>query len=137
MQTCGRDVISLASEFEISFSQMKALHALRDAPEPVSVKELGDRLGLSLAAISRAADGLVQRQLVDRTEDPEDRRMKRLTLTDAGYELVEKLIRSRLAGIEEFVATLSDKERALLDKALEPILAHSEVAAYGEVKRNA
>src|SRR5436190_19862606 len=81
MQTCGRDVVQLAAEFEISFSQMKALHKLRDNPQPISVKELGDQLGLSLAAMSRAADGLVQRGLVDRIEDPDDRRMKRLSVT--------------------------------------------------------
>lgn len=134
MQTCGRDVISLAHEFEISFSQMKALHLLRDQEEPVSVKALGDKLGLSLAAMSRAADGLVQRGLVDRIEDGEDRRMKRLSLTEAGYELVEKLIESRLAGIEQFVTNLSAKERALLAKGLEPILERDDVAAFAERK---
>jgi DNA-binding MarR family transcriptional regulator len=137
MQTCGRDVMQLAAENDISFSQMKALHALRDVPDHVSVKELGDSLGLSLAAISRAADGLVQRGLVTRTEDSEDRRIKRLRLTDAGHDLVQKLIQSRLAGIEEFVATLSPKERALLDKALQPILARPDVTAWTEVKRDA
>src|SRR4051794_3879850 len=102
MQTCGRDVVQLAAEFEISFSQMKALHRLREHDEPMSVKELGDQLGLSLAAMSRAADGLVQRGLVDRVEDPTDRRIKRLSVTEAGHDFVSRLIQSRLAGIEEF-----------------------------------
>ena len=31
---------------------------------------------------------------------------------------------------KDFVATLSDKERALLDKALAPILARSDVAVF-------
>ncbi|MFL5893580.1 MAG: MarR family winged helix-turn-helix transcriptional regulator [Thermoleophilaceae bacterium] len=132
MQTCGRDVVQLATQFEISFSQMKALHALREHREPVSIKTLGDQLGLSLAAISRAADGLVQRGLVNRHEDPEDRRIKRLTVTAAGDELVGKIIRARLTGIEDFVETLSDKERAQLDKALAPILARPDVAAFEE-----
>jgi DNA-binding MarR family transcriptional regulator len=134
MQTCGRDVMQLAAEFEVSFSQMKALHRLRDHDEPVSVKELGDQLGLSLAAMSRAADGLVQRGLVNRIEDPQDRRVKRLSVTDAGDEFVTKIIQARLAGIEDFVATLSDKERAQLDKALAPIVARPELAEFAERK---
>jgi DNA-binding MarR family transcriptional regulator len=132
MQTCGRDVVQLASEFEISFSQMKALHRLHESDEPLSVKEVGDQLGLSLAAMSRATDGLVQRGLVDRIEDPQDRRMKRLSLTDAGRDFVRRLVESRLAGIAEFVGSLSDKERAQLDKAIAPILARPEVAAFQE-----
>jgi DNA-binding MarR family transcriptional regulator len=130
MQTQARDIVELASDFELSFSQMKSLHALRNAPEPVTVKELGDTLGLSLGAMSRAADGLVQRGLVGRVEDAEDRRMKRLSLTKAGDELVTKMREARMSGFEAFVATLSSKERAQLSKAVEPILARDDVADF-------
>ena len=130
MSTRGRDVMEIASEFDISLSQMKGLHSLKTATEPLSVKELADRLGLSLAAMSRAADGLVQRGLVGRLEDTQDRRMKRLSLTRKGDELVQKLRDARLAGIEEFVESLSPKERSLLAKALDPIMARDELVAF-------
>ena len=130
MQTHGRDLINLAHDFDLSFSQMKALQSLALAPQAVSVKSLGETLGLSLAAVSRAADDLVQRGLMDRTEDPADRRIKRLCLTDAGRELVYKLREVRMAGFEQFVATLTPKQRALLAKALEPILARDDVVAF-------
>jgi DNA-binding MarR family transcriptional regulator len=122
--------MELASEFELSLSQMKALNVLKNAPEPLSVKELGDQLGLSLAAMSRAADGLVQRDLVGRLEDTHDRRMKRLSLTRTGDVLVDRLRDARLAGMEEFIASLSPKERTLLAKALDPIMARDDVAAF-------
>jgi DNA-binding MarR family transcriptional regulator len=130
MQTRGRDVMELASEFELSLSQMKALHTLKNATEPLSVKELGDKLGLSLAAMSRAAEGLVQRKLVGRLEDQQDRRIKRLSLTRTGDDLVGRLREARVAGVEEFVASLSPKERALLAKALDPIMARDDVATF-------
>jgi DNA-binding MarR family transcriptional regulator len=129
MSTHGRDLINLAHEFELSFSQMKALHYLH-GEDDVSVKALGETLGLSLAAVSRAADELVQRGLVDRTEDPIDRRMKRLRLTDKGHDLVQKMRELRMAGFEQFVATLGAKERTQLVKALEPILARDDVVAF-------
>ena len=129
MQTHGRDLIHLAHEFELSFSQLKALHYLH-GQDDLSVKALGESLGLSLAAISRAAEELVQRGLVDRTEDPADRRMKRLRLTDKGHALVLKMREVRMAGFEQFVGTLSPKESALLAKALEPILARDDVVAF-------
>jgi DNA-binding MarR family transcriptional regulator len=129
MQTHGGDVVQLSHDFELSLSQMKALHALHGA-DAVSVKELGERLGLSLAAVSRAADELVQRGLVDRTEDPSDRRIKRLKLTKQGGELVQKMRESRMAGFEQFVATLTPKQRAQLAKTLDSILARDDLVAF-------
>jgi DNA-binding MarR family transcriptional regulator len=130
MQTHSRDVMQLSADFELSFSQMKALQSLFNATEPVSVKSLGEGLGLSLAAMSRAADGLVQRGLVGRLEDTHDRRIKRLSLTDAGWDIVQKLREVRTAGFDQFVASLSPKEHALLAKALEPILARDDLVAF-------
>jgi DNA-binding MarR family transcriptional regulator len=129
MSTHGRDLINLSHEFELSFSQMKALHYVH-GEENLSVKALGEQLGLSLAAMSRAADELVQRGLMDRTEDPADRRMKRLRLTNKGHELVLKMREVRMAGFEQFVATLTPKQHTLLAKALEPILARDDVVAF-------
>ena len=129
MQTHGRDLIHLAHEFELSFSQMKALHHMNERND-LSVKELGETLGLSLAAMSRAADELVQRGLMDRTEDTTDRRIKRLRLTTKGRDLVQKMREVRMAGFEQFVDTLSPKEQAQLAKALEPILARDDVVAF-------
>ena len=130
MQTHGRDVTQLAAEFDLSFSQMKAMHWLFNADEPLSVKALSERLGLSLAAMSRAAEGLVQRGLVDRAEDVEDRRIKRLQLTAAGADLVQRMRDGRMAGFDQFVSSLSPKEQALLAKALDPILARDEFVAF-------
>jgi DNA-binding MarR family transcriptional regulator len=129
MQTHGRDLVNLTQEFQLSFSQMKALHHVHER-EDLSVKALGESLGLSVAAMSRAADELVQRGLMDRTEDPSDRRIKRLRLTAAGHELVQKMREARMAGFEQFVATLSPKEHAQLAKALEPILKRDDVVAF-------
>jgi len=130
MQTHGRDLMHLAHEFELSFTQMKALHWLHEEPTAVSVKALGEQLGLSLAAISRAADELVQRGLVNRTEDATDRRIKRLCLTDKGRRLVQKMRELRMAGFEQFVATLTPKQQAQLAKAIEPILERDDLVAF-------
>src|SRR5439155_25233940 len=68
--------LEVIDELGLSFSQLKALQFLSTAPAPeLSLKQLGDQLGLSLPAASRAVDGLVQRGLVTRTEDVEYRHM--------------------------------------------------------------
>jgi DNA-binding MarR family transcriptional regulator len=128
MQTCGRDFFQAVGELELSFSQVKVLQVLADEPDDISVKGLADRLGLSLPAMSRAVDDLVRRELVTRTEDAEDRRMKRVRATAAGRRLLGKLIELRIAGLSGFLETLKPAERARLHKALAPIVAREDIA---------
>ena len=104
-------------------TQMKTLGMLDDCVNEVSVKELSERLGLSLPATSRTVDGLLRRGLLSRHEDTEDRRIKRLRLTAKGHKTIDRLIAIRAAELEAGLEALTDDEREQLARALEPILA--------------
>ena len=121
LTSTGRDFLQAVDELELSLTQIKSLRALIDADEPLSVKALGDELGLSLPAISRALDGLVQRDFVTRAEDPADRRSKRLALTRKGRRTHDQLYALRVAGLRKFVEDLDSHEREALAAGLAPI----------------
>jgi DNA-binding MarR family transcriptional regulator len=124
----GDDYVKAVGELELSLTQLRALHLLVDDVEEASLKDLADRLELSLPAVSRAIDNLVQRELVTRTEDAEDRRMKRVRATREAAIVLDRLNALRLAGVEEFVATLAPRERARLAAALAPLAEREEIA---------
>jgi DNA-binding MarR family transcriptional regulator len=90
--------------------------------EEMTVKELAERLGLSLPGASRAVDALVARGLLHRRADAADRRMKRLRCTDAGRQTLDRLDEARFDGLEKFTATLPPAQRKRLSGALRPIL---------------
>ena len=115
------ELFRMLGELGLSFTQVKTLHVLREADD-MNVKDVADRLGLSLPAMSRALDGLVQRGFVERRESERDRRAKLVRLLPAGRDAVETMERSRLSLLEEFTATLSDEERAGLHSTLLPIV---------------
>ncbi|HEX5617480.1 MAG TPA: MarR family transcriptional regulator [Solirubrobacteraceae bacterium] len=115
------ELFRMLGELGLSFTQVKTLHALREADD-MTVKDVADRLGLSFPAMSRALDGLVQRGFVERRESERDRRAKLVRLLPAGRDAVETMERSRLSLLEEFTASLSDEERAGLHAALLPIV---------------
>jgi DNA-binding MarR family transcriptional regulator len=64
-RTASPDMFRVLGEVGLSFTQMKALFLLQEWDE-MSVKEIADRLSMSLPAMSRSVDGLVQRGFVAR-----------------------------------------------------------------------
>jgi DNA-binding MarR family transcriptional regulator len=114
---------------------MKLSGALDEAP---TLSSVADQLGLSLPSASRAVDWLVKRDFVARTEDPDDRRQRRLELTEAGGDLAHRVLAARIEGLGQFAASLTDEERTRLDAALELLLERNDVAAvYHQFKRQA
>src|SRR4051812_28837914 len=122
--TDGGSVIRAIDETGLSFTQMKALVSIagHDETDPWTVKDVSERLGISLASASRAVEGLVKRELATRVEDAHDRRVRRVSLTAAGQAIADELMAARLAGLERFVETLGADERRKLDAALEVLL---------------
>jgi len=118
----NREFFGSLQQEGISFSQLKCLGLLAEADSELSLGGLSDETGLSLPAISRAVDGLVQRGEVKRTEDPRDRRSKLLRVTARGQSTYERLASVRAAGVRRFVEDLEPQERDALGSALHPII---------------
>lgn len=113
---------------DLSLSQCKSLHLLGER-EVASLKTISDEIGLSLPAVSRAVEGLVQRGMVKRAEDPDDRRAKRVTITAKGRRTFEGLLELRVAGIRAFVEGLEEHEREALADGLRPLMERPEIGA--------
>ncbi|HEY8638098.1 MAG TPA: MarR family transcriptional regulator [Solirubrobacteraceae bacterium] len=116
------NVIALFEELDLSLTHVKTLSALSNCAEDASVKGLADLLGLSLPATSRTVDVLLRRGWLARREDEQDRRIKRVRLTDEGRDVIERIHTARMEGIEAWTAELSDGQRKRLSAALRPIL---------------
>ena len=83
---------------------------------------LAERLAMTRGAITKLADRLIRRKLVQRRADPADGRAQRLTLTHAGRDIVPQLSALADANDAEFFAFLSDAERRSLDRILRKIV---------------
>jgi DNA-binding MarR family transcriptional regulator len=118
----NREFFAELQDAGISFSQLKCIGVLSNAEAPLSLGALSEELGLSLPAVSRAVDGLVQRGAVKRQEDPGDRRSKLVSVSARGRAIYERVVRVRLAGVERFVEELEPDQRDALEAALGPIV---------------
>ena len=71
------------------------------------------------AAASQLVDKLVQSGLIQRVEDPSDRRAKLLSLTDKGREFVQQGIEERYRWVDELAENLTAGERTQISEALD------------------
>jgi DNA-binding MarR family transcriptional regulator len=119
-RTASPDMFRVLGEVGLSFTQMKALFLLQEAEE-MTVKDISARLSMSLPAMSRSVDGLVQRGFVARRECESDRRSKQIALLPAGRDVLNRVTAARENALVAFAAELPDAERTALHAALLPI----------------
>ena|SRR5215210_7194745 len=118
MRGSSRELYALLSELDLSMPHIKTLHTLHDSPGDLSVKDVAERLGLSLPGASRVVDTLLRRGYLSRREDERDRRIKRVDITAEGADVVRRIDGARLVGLEAFTRSLMPEQRARLSAAL-------------------
>ncbi len=102
----------------LSMSQIGALGILCHQPGAQGVRELGERLRISSAAASQLIERLAQGGMVTRSEDPLDRRARRIAVTEKGRSILEGRGAETPRWIEALVAELSDHEQSAVLSAL-------------------
>ncbi|MFC0448668.1 MarR family winged helix-turn-helix transcriptional regulator [Rhodococcus jostii] len=110
-------------ELDLTFSQVRMLFALAQHGEPLPINEVAERLRLSVAAAGRNVDQLVKLGLVVRREDERDRRVKRVSLSEAGHKVANQHIECKRDQLRRFAWRVPETERTRLIEALQPILA--------------
>ncbi len=108
----------------LTMPQIVVLFALRRTE--ASISELAQRLRMSLPATSQLVDRLVEAGLIDRTEDPADRRVRRISILPAGLRFLERFGELRAREIEDALRSLGADTRALLAAALTRVVAELE-----------
>jgi DNA-binding MarR family transcriptional regulator len=117
MRRSMRHFIHHARESGFSMSHIGAMFHIHHIGS-CGVTDLGDHLGVTSAAASQMLERLVQQELILRTEDPNDRRVKQIVLTDKGHRVLEEGIRARQGWLDDLAQTLSDSEKEAIMVAL-------------------
>ena len=119
-------------ELELSISQAKTVFALAQAGQPLPINAIAEQIRLSVAATGRNIDQLVKMGLVARREDENDRRVKLVTITEAGRDVADQHLEARRTALRAMVARLSPDEADRLHDALQPILAGDDASRQSQ-----
>lgn len=89
---------------------------------PKTNKELADDIGLSVPAMSRLISGLGQKGLIQRLENPADRREYYIQITRQGLILFRNIRKETSQRIYERIKVLNEHEKSALSEGLLLIL---------------
>jgi DNA-binding MarR family transcriptional regulator len=114
------NVRAIASEqFDISVEQFQILRLIRRGR--TSVSELADVKQISRSAISQAVEVLVAKGLVNRKQNTEDRRSRKLELTARGNDLLNAIYRQNRNWMMEKMSSLDPTQADCIIKSLETL----------------
>jgi DNA-binding MarR family transcriptional regulator len=86
--------------------------------EPATLNEIAKAVGRGAPAVSRSVDVLVRAGLVERTQDPDNRRRLALRLSEAGREELANQPRSG-SGLAMKLERLAHSELRAIERAIE------------------
>jgi len=117
MRRSVHEFILAMKDSGLSLSQLNTLMRLHYRG-PCQVSGIGDELGLTPAAASQIVERLSGMGLIDRSEDPNDRRVRQITLTSKGRGLVARGVEARIAWVRELTRRLPADELASIVEVL-------------------
>ncbi len=108
-------------ELDMSTPQLKALLLISEE-RGIRMRELSRRLGGSFSNATVLVDRLVDRGLVERLAEPEDRRVVLVRATKEGRHLIEQLVTSWRTLSGPLLETLASEDLATVQRALRLLL---------------
>ncbi|GIX34777.1 MAG: MarR family transcriptional regulator [Lysobacteraceae bacterium] len=115
--------------FGLSVTEWRAMAVLGRFPG-ASGMDVAERTAMDKVAVSRAVNALIQRGLVQRVFDPNDRRRSVLSLSERGQEVYDQVAPLALRLEASLLDALDEDERALLWRVLDKLDA-AELRVHG------
>lgn len=131
MRRSFRDFKHFMDENGLSPSQLGTLMQLHHG-QCSGISDIADHMRITLPAASQLVDRLVTQGLLERTEDPNDRRCKQVSMTREGKQLVDDGIRARQAWLGQVTSGFSPEEQ---ERIIEVLVSLTEAARRLEAEQ--
>jgi DNA-binding MarR family transcriptional regulator len=116
MHNSMHNFVFYLKERGLSMSQIGSLFLIHRGDS--SVSEIADQLGITNAAASQMLERMVQQELILRLENPTDRRVKQIMLTEKGSQVIRESLAARQGWLDTLSQILSDSEKEQIITAL-------------------
>lgn len=110
-------------DFGCTLPEFDVLATLRRSGEPYSLTagELMRSAMVTSGAVTNRVDRLIRRGWVTRVADSENKRIKRITLTPEGFDLVNRIVPVHVENERKLLSALSENEQSILAALLKKL----------------
>ncbi len=120
-RTKAIDVWQKLDEMGMTFMQAQVLHFV-SRHQGCLMKDVAGEFSVTLAAITGIADRLEGKGLLERTDDPDDRRASCMRLTPKGRSLIRRMHAARYRTMAEIFRNLTEDEKEQVMRGFEIFL---------------
>ena len=113
-------------KLKLSRPQIGIILIVAKNKEGITVKDLAQTFGVTSGAITQFVDHLVEKNLVIREEDPNDRRSLKIKLSVSGENRLKKLKKNYFASISPMFDSLNNEEIKQLNLLLSKIVSEKQ-----------
>ncbi len=113
-------------KFSLPIAEMKCIVLFKEE-KYLTVKGIAAKLDVAKSRVTKLVDNLSRKGLVNKIEDPEDARIKLISLSPKGKVLVEEIQEFQEQLYEEILTLFDEKERASILSNLETLRSAMEV----------
>lgn len=101
----------------LSVSGYRVLLLIGDSKDGIRTTAIADALKLKFSSVAAVVETLAQRKLIDRSDDPHDKRIVHLSITNEGTELLEHIDKTLLGHLKKRWSQLNKHQldRILID----------------------
>ena len=113
---CEMQYGDMMQEYELREIEIEILFYLAKSSSMRLAKEIVDNWSLSKSHVSKSVEHLKERGFIRVSQDAEDHRCSHLVITDAGYQLIEKIAHRKNEINEVLYAGVTEEEREMLKR---------------------
>jgi DNA-binding MarR family transcriptional regulator len=112
-----RNIFAYAKDKGLTMAQFGALlHIFHKGA--CGVSDIGSDLGVTNSAASQMLERMVQQKIITRSEDPADRRVKQIVLTEKGRQILEESEHANQSWLEDLESRMTPTEQEQVREAL-------------------
>jgi DNA-binding MarR family transcriptional regulator len=123
---CQEKTVFQAKKFKLTQAELKCLLFFREE-RYLTVKGLAQKLDVAKSRVTKIIDGLAQKKLVQRLDDPEDARVKLIGLTSEGQKQMEAVTEFLESIHQQLLQELKETDRKNVLTSLETLRSSMEV----------
>jgi DNA-binding MarR family transcriptional regulator len=123
---CQERVVFQSKKFELTPAELRSLLLFRNE-RYLTVTAIAQKLEVAKSRVSKVLDGLLKKEMVHRIDDPEDARIKLISLTPAGQKKTKDIDGFMTELHHHLVLTLKPEDRRSVLSSLEILRSSMEV----------